>query len=358
MEIYLKHGHTFSVPVTVADHLLGLASHDQLKVLLYLLCHADEPLSSEIVAQKCKVLPDAVEEAIIFWQDANVLSGTSEPSAVSIQHSAPQIQAAVPTPVSPDMTASSAASAPTPAAPTTPAAPAGKVLNSSSQYSLMPSEIAARIRENETIAAVFRSVEQLLGRTTNPTEMKSMIWMHEYLGLEPDLILMLAAFCIQINSFQVRYMEMIAVEWQERGVMTHALVEADIRRRTEARSFTSQIMRMFEMTRQPTKLQQGFIDRWQQAGWSMDMIQFAYEKTRNQLDDKLNFNYLNSILEHWQNDGIRTVPEAMKLDDAYYAEKKLKQNKTGKKKPEGPSNHADSSIDMDLVEKLMNPFGA
>ena len=40
MEIYLKQGHTFPVPVTVADHLLGLASHDQLKVLLYLLCHA------------------------------------------------------------------------------------------------------------------------------------------------------------------------------------------------------------------------------------------------------------------------------------------------------------------------------
>ena len=82
MEIYLKQGHTFPVPVTVADHLLGLASHDQLKVLLYLLCHADEPLSAEAVAQNCKVRPDAVEEAVAFWQDANVLSGSPELPAV------------------------------------------------------------------------------------------------------------------------------------------------------------------------------------------------------------------------------------------------------------------------------------
>ena len=90
MEIYLKQGHTFPVPVTVADNLLKLASHDQLKVLLYLLCHAEEPLSAETVAQNCKVLPDAVEEAIAFWKDANVLSNTQELPAVRLQNTAPQ----------------------------------------------------------------------------------------------------------------------------------------------------------------------------------------------------------------------------------------------------------------------------
>lgn len=347
MEIYLKQCHTFPVPVTVADHLLGLASHDQLKVLLYLLCHADEALSSEIVAQKCKVQPDAVEEAIAFWQDANVLSSSSEPPAISFQHTAPQTQAAVSVPVSQTV--------PLPVQPeTVQQIPAGKVLNSSSQYSLMPSEIAARVRENEAIAVVFRNLEQLIGRMPNNTEMKSMLWMHEYLGFEPDVILMLAAFCVQNNSFQVRYMEKIAVEWQERGIMTHALVEADIRRRTESHSYTGQIMKMFEMTRKPTELQQSFIDRWQQAGWSMEMIQFAYEKTRNQKDDKLNFNYLNGILDKWEKDGIRTIPEAMKQDDAYYAARNKKQTKPEKKPPEGSSN---SSIDMDIVKKLMNPYG-
>lgn len=342
MEIYLKQGHTFPVPVTVADHLLGLASHEQLKVLLYLLCHADEPLTADIVAQKCKIQPEAVEEAIAFWQDANVLSGTSEPPAVHLQGAAPQSQPQLSIPVQ------------TPPQSVQPAT-VGKIQNSSSQYSLMPSEIAARIQKDATIAAVFRSIEQMVGRMLHNTEMKSMIWMHEYLGLEPDLILMLAAYCVQFDCFQVRYMEKVAIEWQERGIMTHTLAEQDIRRRTESRSYTAQIMRLFQMTRQPTELQQSFINSWQLQGWSMEMIQFAYEKTRNQMDDKLNFNYLNGILKKWGEDGVRTVSEAQKKDDAYYAARKQKRDNPTKKTP---ASNVNSSIDMDIVEKLMNPFGA
>ncbi len=344
MEIYLKQGHTFPVPVTVADNLLKLASHDQLKVLLYLLCHAEEPLSAETVAQNCKVLPDAVEEAIAFWQDANVLSNTQELPAVRLQNTAPQQRPAPVLPPPRDTAATSAAPQPEPTA---------KLQSSSSQFPLMPSEIAARIRENQTIAEMFRGVESLAGRMLNNTEMKSMIWMHEYLGLEPDLILMLAAYCLQNDCFHVRYMEKVAIEWQERGVMTHALVEEDIRRRTESHTFTAKLMKLFEMKRQPTKLQQEFFDRWQQQGWSMEMIQLAYEKTRNQNDDKLNFKYLNGILENWLKDGVRTAADAAKQDDAHYAARKKTQG-NAKKPPEGSSN---SSIDMDVYEKIMNPFG-
>ncbi len=348
MEIYLKQGHTFPVPVTVADHLLGLASHDQLKVLLYLLCHADEPLTADAVAKNCKVQLDAVEEAVAFWQDANVLGSSPELPAVRLQRTAPAPTAA-PAPQTEQTPARTPA--PEPAAQPEPNA---KLQISSSQFSMMPSEIAARIRENQAIAEMFRGIEQLAGRMLNNTEQKSMIWMHEYLGLEPDLLLMLAAYCVQNDCFHVRYMEKVAIEWQERGVMTHALVEEDIRRRTEARTFTAKLMRLFEMKRQPTKLQQSFIDRWQQQGWSFEMIQLAYEKTRNQNDDKLSFSYLNGILEKWEQAGIRTAADAAKQDDAYYAARRQKRGST-KKPPEGSSN---SSIDMDIVEKIMNPYGA
>lgn len=348
MEIYLKQGHTFPVPITVADHLLGLASHDQLKVLLYLLCHADEPLTADAVAKNCKVQPDAVEEAVAFWQDANVLGSSPELPAVRLQRTAP-----APTAAPAPQTEQTPARTPVPE-PAAQPEPNAKLQISSSQFSMMPSEIAARIRENQAIAEMFRGIEQLAGRMLNNTEQKSMIWMHEYLGLEPDLLLMLAAYCVQNDCFHVRYMEKVAIEWQERGVMTHALVEEDIRRRTEARTFTAKLMRLFEMKRQPTKLQQSFIDRWQQQGWSFEMIQLAYEKTRNQNDDKLSFSYLNGILEKWEQAGIRTAADAAKQDDAYYAARRQKRGST-KKPPEGSSN---SSIDMDIVEKIMNPYGA
>lgn len=336
MEIYLKQGHTFPVPVTVADHLLGLASHDQLKVLLYLLCHADEPLRAENVALKCKVRPEAVEEAIAFWQDANVLSGIPAPPSVQLQEH----------PVQPQQTAQPAGQKDIPAA-EKPAAP-------KSAFSLPPSEIAARINENQAIAEMFRSLQQLAGKPLNYTEQNKLLCFHDYYGLEPDLILMLAAYCIRRGSFHMAYMEPIVQEWQTRGVTTHAMAEEDIRRRTESDTYTAKIMRMFEMKRRPTARQQEFLDRWQQQGWPLEMIRLAYEKTRNHKDDKLSFDYLNGILNKWEEAGIRTLADAQKQDDAFYAAKKQKRGAAAKKPPEGSAN---SSIDMDVVEKLMNPYG-
>lgn len=341
MEIYLKQGHTFPVPVTVAEHLLGLASHDQLKMLLYILCHSDEPLSPARIAQGCKVREEAVEEAIAFWQDANVLLAAQEQPAVRLTDT---VSAAPP--VQPVQTVPQSAE---------PQIPAAAPAQSSSNFALMPSEVAARIQENKTLAEMFRSAERFAGRLLNNTEQKSLIWMHEYLGLAPDLILMLVAFCVESGCFQVRYMEKIALEWQERGVLTHALAEADIRRRTEARSFTRQIMKLFEMTRRPTAMQQKYIDGWQAMGVSTELIELAYEKTRNQKDDKLSFSYLNGILQRWTEAGVRTAADAQRADDAFYAKKK--QKPAAQKSAANQSEPARSSIDMDVVKQLMNPYG-
>ena len=88
MEIYLNNGHAFPVPVAVADHLLGLASHDQLKVLLFVLCHAGETLTEAQIAKSCKVQPAAVEEALVFWQDCNILQNAPAVPSVSVQKTA------------------------------------------------------------------------------------------------------------------------------------------------------------------------------------------------------------------------------------------------------------------------------
>ena len=342
MEIYLNNGHSFPVPVAVADHLLGLASHDQLKVLLYVLCHANEPLSQEQIAKSCKVQPAAVEEALVFWQDANVLLTAQPVPAVTVQNAA----AVQPAPAVPQQTVPAAK----PAAEAETVIP--RVQSTSSGFALRPSEIAERIRQNRVLAEMFRAVEQLAGKPLIHTEQKSLIWMHEYLGLEPDLILMLAAFCVQENCFHVRYMEQVAVEWQERGVMTHALVQEDIRRRTEARSYTGKIMKLFEMSRRPTTKQQEFIDSWQKSGFSPELVQLACEITRDKKDDKIRFDYLNGILRRWEKAGIRTPEAARQADLAFYDNKKQTQAAGN---PAGQSGNG-SSIDMDEVERLMNPL--
>ena len=361
MDLYVRRGQQFSVPVTVADHLLGLASHDQLKVLLYVLCHADTPLDPEQIVRVCKVPPEAIEEALVFWQDANILLTADTPPAVILKagsaaaQTAPAPAFAAPAPVQQPVPVPQPAVQTSPltqAAP--PQKPAPHTDSSSAGFTLMPSEIAERTRQNSQLAEVIETAQMCAGKPLNHTELKSLIWMHEYLGLEPDILIMLVAFCVEIGAFQVRYMEQVAVEWQERGVTTHALVEEDISRRMRQRTFTGQIMKLFEMQKSPTSKQQSFIDDWQQNGYSLDLIRFAYEKTRNQNDDRLNFSYLNAILQRWKDSGITTVAQAEQADEAFYAARKKKSQ--GEPVSENPAKPADSSLDMDMIAQLMKPY--
>jgi DnaD/phage-associated family protein len=344
MEIYLNNGHTFPVPVAVADHLLGLASHDQLKVLLYVLCHADEALTQEQIAKSCKVLPAAVEEALVFWQDANVL--TAAPAAPSVRL-VRSTEIPVPQPPAPVQTVQ-------PAAPAKPAAH----LQNSSRPNLTPGQIAERMKKNKALKEMFDAVQGFTGEMPNNVEQNSLLWMHEYLGLPPDVILMLAAFCKQINSYHVRYMEKIAIEWQERGITTHQLAQEDITRRTEARSYTGRIKVMFQMKRDPTPKQQEYIDGWQKSGFSPELVQLAYEKARDKKGDEItleSIRYIDGILRRWKAAGIRTPEAAAKEDADYYAAKKRK-TESGNPAVSTAKSTANSSIDMNEVEKLMNPL--
>ena len=356
MDLYLHAGHTFPVPVPVADNFLGLASHDQLKVLLYVLCHAGETLNAEQIAKACKVLPAAVEEAVVFWQNANVLANTAEPVSVRIAEtqSTPAPQPAAVQPSAPVQTAKPVTVTKA-AAPETVSVP--RLQASSSNLNIRPSEIASRIRNNPMIAEMFRSAEQLLKRPVTPTEQKSLIWMNEYLGLAPDVLLMLAAYCIRTDCFNPRYIEQIAVEWQERGITSHAKAEADIRRRIESRTYTGRIMKLFEMQRRPTTAQQAFIDEWQAAKMPLELISLAYEITRNQKDDKLSWNYLNGIIKRWAEAGVRTVADAEREDAAFRAAKEQKkQGKVRNVPAAAAGQQTHSSIDMDDVAKLINQF--
>ena len=342
MEIYLNNGHAFPVPVAVADHLLGLASHDQLKVLLYVLCHAGEQLPLEQIAACCKVQPAAVEEAIVFWQDANVLQTAQPAASVRLQQTAPQPELpAVPAP------------APQQTTPQTPAL----MMTNSSRFPLTPSEIAERVRQNPEL---FAEAERYAGKPLNHTAVKSLVWMHEYLGLSPELILILAAFCAEVGQFTPLYLEKIAFDWQSRGIKDSTQAMADIQARKDSRSYTGQLMKIFEMQRHPTDKQQGFIDAWHRSGYPVELVRYAYEKTRNQTDDKLSFPYMNSILEAWERDGVRTVAAAQQLDDAFYADKKRQRAQKPAAQQQKPAavkrKQEDASFDLSDFDKLVNRF--
>lgn len=349
MDVYLRQGTGFFVPSSVAEHFLKLATHQQLKVLLYILAHQGQPLTDGEIARQCGVQPAHVEEALVFWQQVNVLAADAPALMAAVERLSVSEAAAVP-----------AAAEAAPAAPEeAPSKASAGVMETSGSFSIRPLEIAERTKADAGLAAMLTAAEQYAGHPLRHTELRSLFWMHDYLGLTPDAILMLLAFCRQENLFQVRYMEQVALEWHDRGVLTHEQVQQDIQRRSEARSFTGKIMSMFQMTRNPTERQQAYIEAWRQAGDSMELIRLAYERTRESCDDKLKFSYIDGILKRWRAEGIKTRAQAEE-SERIFRQQKSQQKQSGSggtgRGTQGGSSDDTHSYDLEELKSLKNRF--
>lgn len=284
-------GMMFGVPCIVADNFLKLASEAQIKTLLYILRNNNRICTSEEIARAVGISPEQADEAVMFWEQANVLEAKDRGEVSNSLMTAPTNDIIKP------------AEKPEKQVKDTPAV----AVRSSSAVKMDPSEIADVINKSAEAKSIFQFAESKLGILRN-TEQKSFVWMFEYLGLKADVIMMLIGYCCSIDKANVGYMEKIACSWAEKGIDSLALAEAEVKRLTEKKEFVFSIMRIFGMNQRPTKSQLEYIASWQNNGYSLELIECAYERCAEQLN-KLKFSYINGILEKWKADGIKTVQE-------------------------------------------------
>lgn len=312
-------GAVFAVPQSVVDNYIKLANEAAVKVLLFVLRNSGRNFSSEEIAAALNLRENQVEEAFLFWENANILSkGKESEPAETVRPEKKE-----------------------------PAAPAEKSVRKSSipsgtSYNLKPTEIAERVKTSEDVRVMFTMAEASFGRPLNHTEQRSFIWMHDYLGMSADVLITIAAYCISIDKGNIKYIETLASDWSEKGINTLERVQEEIKTQEEKHSFNGKIMKTFGMTRRPTAKQQEFIDSWKAKGYSFELIEYAYEKTIEAID-KLNFPYINKILENWYSQGLITKS---KIDG---------ENQSWKNsKPEKESEH---SYNLDDYKSLVNNFG-
>lgn len=309
-------GAVFAVPNVVVDNYIKLANEASLKVLLYILRNNGKKLASDEAACALNLNINQIEEAFIFWENANILKRDEKPL----------ISSSVSEPVSEEKIA----------------APVKKSsIPSGTGYSLKPSEIAQRVENSEDVRVMFNMAEASFGRPLNHTEQRSFIWMHDYLGLSADVLITIAAYCISIEKGSIKYIETLASDWSEKGINTLELVQDEIKAQEEKNTFNGRIMKAFGMTRRPTAKQQELIDSWKKKGYSLELIEYAYEKTIEAID-KLNFPYINKVLENWYSQGLITKA---KIDGG---------NNKRNARTERESEH---SYDLNELKSFVNNFG-
>ncbi|HBB71419.1 MAG TPA: DnaD domain protein [Ruminococcus sp.] len=316
-------GNLFAVPGIVADNFLKLATGDQIKVLLYLLRSAGRDISPEEIAANTGVTAAAAEEAVLFWQQANVVAG--EGVLPGIMQDAPsraaEIQAEKPR----------------------------EVITEDKQKAipqrtplLAPTEIAQLVKGSKDISELFTIAESALG-PLNHTMQNSLITMYTHLGLKKEVILILLNYCKSIDKTNSAYIEKIAYSWAENDINTLESAQDDVERMSLSHDFTGMVMKQFEMKRRPTSGQMVFVDQWREAGFSPEMLRLAYEMTVERID-KVSFPYINSILQSWRDSGYKSV------EDVKRSESEFRKNK---KKGSGGSS---GGVDIDKYKEFINDF--
>lgn len=285
----------FAVPCELVDKHLKLAGAVQLKVLLWLLRHSDQPVDDELISNTLHIQRADVADAMLYWQECGLIVKQNEtsytppksPSAAVSESPAPQ-----PAPVSPQ-----------------PVKTPSRVLSRPQKADNV--FVAKRMMESEEIRFLMEEAQQILGRLINNGESATLLMLHDDYGLPTDVIIMLIQYAVGIGKGNLRYIEKVAINWADEEIFTHEQAEAKLRLLDERQQAWRMVEQAFSIDkRSPSQKEIEYAANWiTEWKFTPELLREAYERCVDQTG-KLSLRYINKILENWHRKGIHTLDQA------------------------------------------------
>ena len=287
------------LPAEAVESRLASATADELKVLISVMADPDADLSER--AARLDLTQNAVLRALSVWTEAGVVLTDSSAPARTPEKQTP----ADPPPEQISMTGTSRR--------------AGRTLTRSTLPHYSSEEIAEAVGKNSGCAEFLDSCQQLMGRIFNTSETAVIVGMLDYLKLPQDYILLLCSHAVTMQKTSVRYLEKMAIDLHDRGIVTYDALEEELKGVEERASAERFVRDLFGLGKRTLiKKEKQFIEAWANTfRFSRDMISKAYEITVKNTQGA-SMDYANRILENWYTAGYET-PEDV---DAAAAERK------------------------------------
>ncbi len=306
----------FAVPCALVDRHLRLAEKEQLQVLLWALRHAGEAFDEKTVSDALRLHPDTVLDALDYWTQNGLLrrSGDTLSPAPEKEMNAPVI-------VQPEKQP-----------------PKEPVLPPRQDRMVRPDSLhlAARMKESESIRYLMQEAELTLGKTISPALSAILVSLCDDYGLPAEVIAMILHYCKDVGKTGTAYIESVARDWAQSGVLTLEAAEEKLQELSERRLAWTKVSSAAGLPRRsPTKKEEEAAFRWiREWGFSQEMISAAYERCADHTG-KFSASYLNKILERWHKQGFTQVSQVEE-------EERQKQNKQDSSK----------SYDIDELSRL------
>ena len=161
-----------------------------------------------------------------------------------------------------------------------------------------------------------------LGRLLSGNDMMILFGLYDYLGLPPEVILMIINWCTQELERRygpgkrptLRQIEKEAYIWNERGILTLELAEKHVQELLDRRKESSRIQRILGIRdRLLSPSEEKYIHSWIEMGFAPEAVEEAYDRTILKKKE-LVWPYMNRILENWHKRELHEPEEILKAD--------------------------------------------
>ena len=266
-------GNTHPLPEIIADNHLKLASHKQLKVILYVFRHLSATPGVSEIAAATEISEYDVEDALFYWIRAGVLVQKDVPNVVSEQKASPKkVKSA---PVKPTLR-----------------------------------DVGRRANEDEKFRLLLNLAQEKFGRLLKDNDSITLLWLYDDEGMDISLILMLLEYCISQNKCTISYIERTAADWLNNNITSIADADKYITRKAQAKSAWKIVENAFGIEdRLPSSTELELSELWVlDWGFETDILRAAYEAC---VDAKSKFimSYVKKVLEGWHNQGYKTAAD-------------------------------------------------
>lgn len=202
-------------------------------------------------------------------------------------------------------------------------------------------------KSNAAISELLFVVEQYLGKTLSPSDIKSVLFISDELGFSNELIDYLFEYCVGRGKKDFRYIEKVAMNWKDEGITTPKMAAKAAKKYDKT---VYSVMNALGKQSAPTSKEADFIIRWTETfGFEFDIVEEACNRTVMATDSH-RFEYADSILTSWHRAGVHHKSDIDTLD-AEHERKKKTSGTSGSDSAASFKRFEQRKYDFDKLEK-------
>ena len=167
-------------------------------------------------------------------------------------------------------------------------------------------------RKNPDISELFFIIETYLKHTLSSTDTNMVLYWLDELHFSTDLVEYLVEYCITKGHSSLRYMNKVALGWDDAGIKTVDQAKDDAAAHSQI-YYT--VMKALGITgRNLVDSEVSLINKWVgEYGFDIELVKAACSKTISAIQ-KPSFEYTDSILANWRKKDVHTLKDVEVLD--------------------------------------------